>query len=84
MYTTVGKAKKLNVTTNIEGTPLTISISGKTKRVIRIYQRWHKPEQISSQNISNTYFRVKITGGTIIDIYRDSISNLWHLDKVYN
>ena len=83
MSTALGKANKLNITTNIEGTPLTVAINGKTKRVIRIYQQGRKSERVCSQDVSKTYFCIKITGGIIIDVYRDSISNLWYLDKVY-
>jgi len=84
MSTTVDKAQKVKITTNIEGIPLTITISGKTKRVTKIYQQWHKSERICTQNVSKAYFRIKTTGGTIIDVYRDSTSNSWYLDKVYN
>jgi len=84
MSTTMNKAQKVKVTTNIEGTPLTITISGKIKRIIRIYQQWQKSELICTQNVSKTYFRIKTTGGFIIDVYRDSTSNCWYLDKVYN
>ena len=83
MSTTVDKVQKVKVTTNIEGTPLTITINGKTKRITRIYQQWHKAEPICTRNISKTYFRIKTTGEPIIDVYRDSASNFWYLDKVY-
>jgi len=82
--TTTDKAKKVKVTTNIEGTPLTVTMNGKTKRVTRIYRQWHKSEYICSQDISKTYFCVKTAEGIILDIYRDSTSNLWYLDKAYN
>ena len=84
MSATVDKDQKVKVTTNIEGTPLSVTMTGKTKRVIRIYQQWHKAGRTCSQDAPKAYFRLKTTGGIIIDVYRDSTSNLWYLDRVYN
>ena len=76
------KPEELKVTTNIEGTPLTIAKNGKTERVTRIYQHWHAFEQLWAQEILKDYFRVRTSKGFICDIYRDAISNTWYLSRI--
>jgi hypothetical protein len=78
------KPEELRVTTNIEGTPLTINRNGKAERVTRIYQRWHASEQSYEQEILKNYFRVRTSKGLIYDIYRDAVSNLWYLGRIYD
>lgn len=75
------KPEKLRVTANIEGTPLTISRSGKAERVTRIYQQWQVSEQLFEQENFKNYFRVKTCKG-LYDIYRDTSSNSWYLGRV--
>jgi len=78
------KPEALKVTTNIEGTPLTIARNGRAERVTRIYQHWHVSEQLSAQEILEDYFRVRTSKGFICDIYRDAISNIWYLSRIYD
>lgn len=78
------KPEELRVTTNIEGTPLNITRNGKPERVTRIYQQWHVSEQLWTQEILKNYFRVRTSKGLIYDIYRDTMSNLWYLSRIYD
>lgn len=77
------KPEELKVTTNVEGTPLVVTRSGKTERVACIYKQWQANEQIVSQESQKTFFLIKTTRGTC-DIYRDARSNLWYLSKIYD
>ena len=76
------KPEGLRVTANIEGTPLTITRSGKAERVTRIYQRWNVSEQLFQQEILKNYFRVRTSKGVICDIFRDATSNSWYLGRI--
>jgi len=76
------KPEELRVTTNIEGTPLTITRNGKAERVTRIYGQWHVSEQLWGQEILKNYFRVRTSKGLICDIYWDAASKLWYLGEV--
>lgn len=78
------KPEEIRVTTNIEGTPLNITRNGKTERVTRIYQQWHVSEQLWAQEILKNYFRVRTSKDLIYDVYRDAISNLWYLSRIYD
>jgi len=78
------KPEELKVTSNIEGTPLTISRNGKVERVTRIYQQWkvqEPPKQLFDQETLKSYFRVKTSKG-LYDIFRDTVSNAWFLGRV--
>lgn len=74
--------EELRVTTNIEGTPLTITRNGKAERVTRIYGQWHVSEQLWGQEILKNCFRVRTSKGLIYDIYRDNASNHWYLNEI--
>ena len=76
------KPEELRVTTNIEGTPLTITRNGKAERVTGIYGQWHVSEQLWGQKILKNFFRVRTSKGLICDIYRDTASNLWYLNEI--
>jgi hypothetical protein len=75
------KPEELKVTSNIEGTPITLSRNGKAERVTRIYQQWQVSEQLFEQENLKNYFRVKTSKG-LYDIYRESLSNIWYLGSV--
>jgi hypothetical protein len=77
------KPEELRVTTNIEGTPLTITRNRKGERVTRIYRQWHVSEQRWGQETLKKCFRVRTSKGLIYDIYRDTASNLWYLNEVW-
>ena len=76
------KPEELKVTTNIEGTPLTIARSGKSERITMIYKSWRESVQMQSQEILKNCFRIRTSKGLICDIYRDIVSNLWYLDRI--
>ena len=78
------KPEELRVTANIEGVPLSITREGKAERVARIYQYCHASEQLWSQEISKSYFRIGTNKGIVYDIYHDTISNLWYLNRIYD
>ena len=76
------RQEELRVSTNVEGTPLTITRNGKAERVTRIYLRWRVSEQLWEQEILKNYFRVRTSKGLVYDIYHDTISNLWYLGSL--
>ena len=78
------KPEGLRVTTNVEGTPLSINRNGKAERVTKIYEQWHVSEQLWGQEISKSLFRVRTSKSLIYDIYRDTTSNLWYLSRIYD
>lgn len=75
------KPEELKVTANIEGTPLTISRNGKSERVTRIYNQWRAPDELSVQETSKHYFRVRTSKG-LYDIFKDTASSSWFLGCV--
>lgn len=77
------KPEELRISTNIAGTPLAITRNGKTERVTGIYKQWQESEQLFAQEVLKTYFKVRTSKGLICDVYRDAVSNLWYLSKVY-
>lgn len=78
------KPEELRVTVDVEGIPLSIIREGKAERVTRIHQHWHASEQLWSQEISKSCFGIGTNKGIVYDIYHDTISNLWYLNRIYN
>ncbi len=79
MATVLKKPEELKVNTNVAGTPLAITKNGKTERITKIYQNWHVSENLSTQEITKNYFKVRTGKGLVYDIYYDTNSNLWYL-----
>ena len=78
------KPEELRVTTNIEGTPLTVNRNGRPERITMIYQQWDVSEQLWGQEVFKNYFKVRTNKRLIYDIYHDATSNLWYLSRIYD
>jgi hypothetical protein len=83
MPKTSQKKEPLRVSTNIEGTPVGITMNAKPERITRIYQHWHGSAE-GTCGSSRAYYKIRTSKGCIYDIYRESLSQAWHISKIYD
>ncbi len=83
MPRTSQRKETLRVSTNIEGTPVSLVRDAKPERITRIYQQWHRPAEDSGDS-NRTYFKIRTSKGVIYDIYREGLSRAWHISRVYD
>ena len=73
----------IEVKTNIQGMPLNIKLNGEIERITKIYQQWIVSDRIISEDTVNKYFMVRTNQSRVYDIYHESISNVWYIDRVH-
>ncbi|MBM3149925.1 MAG: hypothetical protein FJ022_05160 [Chloroflexi bacterium] len=83
MPSTLQKKDQLRVSTNIEGTPVCIARDAKPERIIRIYQQWHGPTEAHCDS-GRTYYKIRTSKGIVCDIYREDMSQTWHIGQIYS
>ena len=77
------KAQQIEVKTNMAGMPVSLTRNGRRQRVTAIYERWRLSDQWWGRKVERDYFRIRTTT-TVCDIYRDTGSNHWYLDKMHD
>jgi hypothetical protein len=65
------------------GVPVSLTRNGYRERVTAIYERWRLADEWWGKKVERDYFRVRTTTA-VCDIYRDSVSNRWYLDKIHD
>jgi hypothetical protein len=71
------------VSVNIQGTPLNIYVNGMIERITKIYQNWISSDREISGNVKKKYYTVRTNQSKVYDIYHESTSDMWFLDKIH-
>jgi len=80
----LAKAEEIEVKTNIAGVPVNLSRKGRREKVAAIYEHWRLADEWWGKEVERDYFRVRTSTGIVFDIYRDSKSNHWYLDRIHD
>ena len=78
------KAEEIGVKTNIAGVAVSLTRKGRREKVTAIYERWRLADEWWGEEVQRDYFRVRTSTGIVLDIYRDSKSNRWYIDKIHD
>jgi len=78
------KAEEIEVKANIAGVPVSLTRKGHREKVAAIYERWRLADEWWGKEVERGYFRVRTSAGLVCDIYRDTESNRWYLDRIYD
>lgn len=73
----------IKVSVNIQGTPLNINVSGVIERITKIYQHWIISDSTISKDIVKKYYRVRTSQSKVYDMYYESTSGMWYLDRIH-
>jgi len=64
--------------------PLTIRYEGRWRKVETVLSRWRMHQEWWKRPVERDYFRVRLDGGVICEVFRDISSGLWQLQRVYD
>ncbi len=64
--------------------PLAITYAGSERRVEGILCRWRMCQEWWKRPSERDYFRVRLDGGLICEVFRDIRSGCWQLQRVYD
>lgn len=86
MTHTLQEDEPILVQTDDDGRPHTLRWQGFPRRVQKTVERWeiHTNWWESMGVIHRTYFALILVDGLLCVIYRDNITDTWHLAKIYD
>ena len=64
--------------------PLAIRCQGRWRRVEAVLSRWRTHQEWWKRPVERDYFRVRLDGGIVCEVFRDAASGLWQLQRVYD
>jgi len=73
---------KVNETESHE--PRSILRHGQWNRVEEVIARWRLHQEWWKRPVERDYFRVRLSSGTICEVFRDAQSGCWRLYRVYD
>ena len=76
--------RQIVVRTNVLGEPVDIYRGGRREQVVSVGKRWRVKENWWRQEISREYFQIETASGLVGEIYRDMLSGLWYLQRIYD
>ncbi len=76
--------QQIAVKTNDLGEPVAIYRGGRCDQVISISRRWRVNESWWRQEVSREYFQIETARGLVGEVYRNMLSGLWYLHRVYD
>ena len=74
----------LQVTESGDHEPVTIRHEETWRRVEDILSHWRIHQEWWKRPVERDYFRVRLTGGIICEVFRDIQSGSWQLQRVYD
>ncbi len=78
------KAEAIEVRTNMVGVPVSLTRNGRREKVVAIYEHWRLSDEWWGDGVERDYFRVRTATGAVIDIYRDTKTSRWYLNRIYD
>ncbi len=78
----------------IPGQPIEIRRSGESPQAFRWEKRWHRVQDVSAHwrvhtlwwtedEVCRDYWEVTTDSGLLSVLYRDMLSDAWHLERIY-
>lgn len=64
--------------------PQSVLYGTRVRRVEHILGRWRVSQEWWKSPVERDYFRVKLDGDIICEIFRDLVTGYWHLQRVYD
>ncbi len=64
--------------------PLAILYEGRRRAVEHVLCRWRVAQEWWKRPVERDYFRVRLEGGIICEVFRDIPQGCWRLQRVYD
>jgi hypothetical protein len=76
--------RRIVVRTNTLGEPVAIYRSSIREQIVSVGKHWRVKENWWRQEISREYFQIETASGLVGEIYCDTLSGLWYLQRIYD
>ena len=84
MKKTALQPPKIQVNESDSHEPLAVAHEGRWRRVEVILSRWRIDQEWWKRPAERDYFRVRLEGGIICEVFRDIATGGWQLQRVYD
>ena len=64
--------------------PCTVVYEGRRRKVEAILARWRMHQEWWKRPVERDYFRVRLEGGLICEVFRDIASGRWQLQRIHD
>jgi hypothetical protein len=75
---------KLEVKEGNQHQPIAFLYKGRTERIGQALKQWRITHGWWKRAIEREYFQVETETGIICDLYRDSLTGAWYLQRIYD
>jgi len=75
---------EIEVTETNGHTPTTVAYRRKQAKVESVICHWRINQEWWKRPVERDYFRVRLAGGVVCELFRDSSSGCWQLQRVYD
>jgi len=80
----VMQVQELGVIQSDEDEPVAVLYRGEWKRTESVLNRWRICQEWWKRPVERDYFRVRLEGGIICELFRERSSGNWQLQRVYD
>ena len=64
--------------------PRLVTYGARTRRVEDILARWRLSQEWWKSPLERDYYRVRLEGGIICELFRDLVTGSWHLQRIHD
>lgn len=78
------EAIRLEAAEGFQHKPIAFLYKGRRERVRETLKRWRVVQGWWKRPVIREYFQVKTESGTVCELYRDLLTGVWYLQRVYD
>ena len=78
------EARELKVVESGEHEPQSVVYGAGTRRVESVLGWWRVSQEWWKSPVERDYYRVKLEGGIICEVFRDLTTGCWNLQRIYD
>ncbi len=78
------EAIKLEVQEDIQHNLVTFLYKGRRVGVAETLKRWRVAQEWWKSPVEREYFQVRIESGTVCELYRNLLTGVWYLQRIYD
>ena len=78
------EAIKLEVQEDIQHNPVTFLYKERRVGVAETLKRWRVAQEWWKSPVEREYFQVRIESGTVCELYRNLLTGVWYLQRIYD
>jgi len=78
------QAVRLQVKEDAQHEPLSFLYKGRPERVEQMLKQWRITEGWWKKAVDREYFQIRTKTGIVCELYRDLLTGVWYLQRIYD